>query len=79
VEVNEFETIRYERPGEGVARIVLAREKTRNAQNVQMLYEIDAALDIAMHDDEVNVVIIAMMKTLTSSSCMAISSAASIS
>jgi enoyl-CoA hydratase len=59
VEVNEFEMIRYERPGEGVARIMLAREKTRNAQNVQMLYEIDAALDIAMHDDEVNVVIIA--------------------
>ena len=58
MEVNEFEMIRYERPGEGVARIMLAREEKRNAQNVQMLYEIDAALDVAMHDDEVNAVII---------------------
>ncbi|HEY5679136.1 MAG TPA: enoyl-CoA hydratase [Pseudomonadales bacterium] len=53
-----FEMIRYERPGEHVARIMLAREETRNAQNVQMLYEIDAALDAAMQDDDVRAVII---------------------
>ena len=53
-----YETIRYERPGENVARIMLARAETRNAQNLQMLYEIDDALDTAMHDDEVRVVII---------------------
>ncbi|MFP6814423.1 MAG: enoyl-CoA hydratase [Pseudomonadales bacterium] len=56
--VTEFETIRYERPGEHVARIMLAREKSRNAQNTQMLYEMDAALDTAMLDDDVHVVII---------------------
>jgi enoyl-CoA hydratase len=54
----EFETIRVERPSENVARIMLAREKSRNAQNTQMLYEIDAALDAAMLDDTVHVVII---------------------
>lgn len=53
-----YETIRYERPSENVARIMLARVESRNAQNLQMLYEIDDALDTAMHDDEVRVVII---------------------
>lgn len=53
-----YETIRYERPSENVARIMLARVETRNAQNLQMLYEIDDALDTAMQDDEVRVVII---------------------
>ncbi|MDH3641282.1 MAG: enoyl-CoA hydratase [Gammaproteobacteria bacterium] len=50
--------IRYERPGEHVARIMLARPESRNAQNTQMLYEIDAALSAAMIDDDVHVVII---------------------
>jgi len=55
---NEFEMIRYERPSEHVARVMLARPESRNAQNIQMLYEIDSALDAAMHDDDVHVVII---------------------
>ena len=54
----EFETIRYERPSPAVARIMLAREESRNAQNAHMLYEIDAALDTAMLDDDVRAVII---------------------
>tara|TARA_A100001037_G_C15145033_1_gene635931 strand:+ start:3360 stop:4241 length:882 start_codon:yes stop_codon:yes gene_type:complete len=53
-----FETIRYERPSEKVARIMLSRPEVRNAQNTQLLYELDAALDAAMQDDEVGVVII---------------------
>jgi len=53
-----YEMIRYERPSAHVARIMLARPEARNAQNTQMLYEIDAALDAAMHDDSVHVVII---------------------
>ena len=55
----DFTEIRYERPSERVARIVLARADTRNAQDRKMLYEINAALDIAMHDDDVRVVILA--------------------
>jgi enoyl-CoA hydratase len=55
----DFKQIRYERPAERVARITLARADIRNAQDRAMLYEINAALDIAMHDDEVRVVILA--------------------
>jgi len=54
-----FKQIRYDRPGIGVARITLARADIANAQDRAMLYEINAALDFAMHDDEVNVVIMA--------------------
>jgi enoyl-CoA hydratase len=55
----DFTEIRYERPSERVARITLARADTRNAQDRKMLYEINAALDTAMHDDDVRVVILA--------------------
>ena len=55
----EFKQIRYERPADRVARITLARADIRNAQDRAMLYEINAALDIAMHDDQVRVVILA--------------------
>jgi len=55
---HDYQTIRYERPSERVARIMLARPEVRNAQNTQMLYEVDAALDAAMQDDSVGVVII---------------------
>jgi len=54
-----FKQIRYERPADRVARITLARADIRNAQDRAMLYEINTALDIAMHDDEVRVVILA--------------------
>ena len=59
METPSFKQIRYERPAERVARITLAREDIRNAQDRAMLYEINTALDIAMHDDEVRVVILA--------------------
>ncbi len=55
----DFKQIRYERPADRVARITLARADIRNAQDRAMLYEINTALDIAMHDDEVRVVILA--------------------
>lgn len=53
-----FEQIRYEQPAPAVARIMLARADVRNAQDKEMLYEIDRALNLAMHDDAVKVVII---------------------
>ena len=55
----DFTEIRYERPSERVARIVLARADTRNAQDIKMLYEINAALDRATQDDTVRVIIMA--------------------
>jgi len=59
METPDFVQIRYDHPSEGVARITLARADTRNAQDRKMLYEINTALDIAMHDDAVKVVIMA--------------------
>lgn len=52
------ETIRYEQPAEHVARIVLARPETRNAQNKRMTYELNEAFDRAAFDDEVKVIIL---------------------
>jgi enoyl-CoA hydratase len=56
---SDFAQIRYERPSERVARIVLARPDTRNAQDLPMLYELNRAFDMAMHDSAVRVVILA--------------------
>jgi enoyl-CoA hydratase len=55
----EFTTIRYEPPVQGVARIVLNRPDTRNAQDKRMLYELNDAYDIAAADDDVRVIVLA--------------------
>ena len=57
--MSDYQTIRYEQPLTGVARIVLARAAKRNAQNVLMLKEIDDAFRAAAKDDTVKVVILA--------------------
>ena len=57
--MSDWEHIRYERPAERVARIVLARAEVANAQNYQMLSELNQAFDRAARDDEVRVVILA--------------------
>jgi enoyl-CoA hydratase len=55
----DFETILYDEPVERVARITLNRVESRNAQNKQMLYELNAAFDRAIADDGVRVVVLA--------------------
>ena len=55
----EFQTIRYETPAPGVARVVLARAEQRNAQDRRMIYELNAAFDRAAHDDAVKVIVLA--------------------
>jgi enoyl-CoA hydratase len=55
----KFETIRWEQPADGVARIVLARPETRNAQDKRMLYELNEAFDAAAQDDSIKVVVLA--------------------
>ena len=52
-------TILMEHPAEHVARIVLNRPETRNAQDTRLLYELNDALDEAAHDPEVKVIIVA--------------------
>lgn len=54
-----FERIRYATEHDGaIARITLARPEMRNAQDYQMLHEIDRAFALAAQDDEVRVVIL---------------------
>jgi enoyl-CoA hydratase len=57
--MSEFETILYEQPADKVARIVLNRVDARNAQSMQMLYELNDAFDRAAQDDSVSVIILA--------------------
>lgn len=55
----EFKAVLYEQPNERVVRIVLNRPDKANAQNLQMLYDLNSALDKAAADDNVRVIIVA--------------------
>ncbi|MDG2111933.1 MAG: enoyl-CoA hydratase [Actinomycetota bacterium] len=55
---DDFETIIYESPAEGVARIMLNRPEAANAQDKTMLYELTAGFDRAAADDDVKVIIL---------------------
>jgi len=57
--MSDFESILYETPAEHVARIVLNRPDTRNAQDTRLLYELNSAFDRAAQDDEIKVIILA--------------------
>lgn len=57
--MSAFETIRHERPSPQVARITMNRPSARNAQNLQMTYELNAAFDRAVQDDAVKVIVLA--------------------
>jgi len=54
-----FDTIIYEKPEANIARIWLNRPDARNAQDTQLLYELNDAFDAAMADNQVKVVILA--------------------
>lgn len=49
----------YETPEPGIARIVLNRPETANAQDTQFLYELNDAFERAARDEEVRVIILA--------------------
>ncbi|MBA1946576.1 enoyl-CoA hydratase, partial [Escherichia coli] len=55
----QFETIVVERPDPAIARIVMNRPEARNAQNLQMTYDLNTAFDRAVQDDAVKVIILA--------------------
>ncbi len=55
----EFEAVIYEQPSERIVRIVLNRPDKANAQNLQMLYDLNTALDKAAADNDVRVIIVA--------------------
>jgi enoyl-CoA hydratase len=52
-------TVRFEIPFEGIARIVLNRPDARNAQDAQLLYSLDDAFQRAAQQDNIRVVILA--------------------
>jgi naphthoate synthase len=54
----EYEDIRYELSGDGIAKITIARPEVRNAFRPQTLVEVSDALDRAREDAEVGVVIL---------------------
>jgi enoyl-CoA hydratase len=53
------EQIRYDVPLDNIVRITLARAATRNAQGMQMTYELNDAFNRAAHDDSIKVIILA--------------------
>ena len=57
--MSEFTNIVYENPAPHVARIVLNRPDTRNAQDTKLLYELNSAFDTAAQDDTIKVIILA--------------------
>lgn len=59
MDADSYERVRVERPHETIARVVLARADQRNAQDAQMLYELDHALMAAAADDLVRVIVVA--------------------
>ena len=57
--MSTYETVLVERSDPHIARIVMNRPAARNAQNLQMTYDLNAALDAAALDDTVKVIIVA--------------------
>lgn len=53
-----WETIIYER-SDNIARIILNRPETHNAQNIQLINELDEAMKEAERDPEIRVIILA--------------------
>ena len=52
-------TVLYEKPHERIARITLNRPERANAQNYQLLYELNDAFDRAVADNDVRVIVLA--------------------
>ncbi|MBI5949156.1 MAG: enoyl-CoA hydratase [Chloroflexi bacterium] len=54
-----FDTVLYDMPAQHVARITQNRPEQRNAQDIQLTYDLNAAFDHAAQDDDVKVIILA--------------------
>lgn len=57
--MSEFQTILYETSTPRIARITLNKVEVRNAQDTQLLYELNEAFDRAAQDDEIHVIVLA--------------------
>lgn len=54
----DYQTVLYEVPAPGVARIVQNRPEARNAQDLQLTYDLNAAFDRAARENEIKVIIL---------------------
>lgn len=54
---SQYITLEY--PADYIARITLNRPEARNAQSVQLLYELNDAFNLAAHDVDVKVIVLA--------------------
>src|SRR5690242_5904946 len=54
----EYDDMRYELSGDGIAKITINRPEVRNAFRPETIIEISAALDQAREDNEVGVIIL---------------------
>ena len=54
-----FETVLYDEPRPGVARVTLNRPEKRNAQNMQMTYDLNSAFDHALRDPAIKIIVLA--------------------
>src|SRR5260370_24296614 len=57
--IPEFKTVLYEKIAEHVLRITQNRPEVRNAQNLQLTYDLNDAFDAAAQDDDIKVIILA--------------------
>ncbi|MEM7274432.1 MAG: enoyl-CoA hydratase [Actinomycetota bacterium] len=57
--VEEWERVRLDRPAEGVGRVTLTRADRANAQDYQLLSELNEAFDAAARDQQVRVIVLA--------------------
>jgi enoyl-CoA hydratase len=55
---HDWERIRYDEPRDRVARITLARPEAANAQDYQMLSELNEAFDVAAQDENIRVIVL---------------------
>jgi enoyl-CoA hydratase len=54
----QYNTLLYENWAPGIARIVLNRPDARNAQDLQMTYDLNDAFDHATRDNEIKVIVL---------------------
>jgi enoyl-CoA hydratase len=57
--MSAYNTILYDVPRPGVARITQNRPEARNAQNAELTYELNAGFNEALHDDDIKVIVLA--------------------
>ncbi len=55
----EFKTVLYEKIADHVVKITQNRPEVRNAQNLQLTYDLNDAFDTAAQDDDIKVIVLA--------------------